>query len=335
MIEYSPITKDIRKRISDALGDECIVTKQDEVGTYSKDASGLSCPPELVIRVLAAKFLQQCHCVLEPSFLLVEKRQVVHALHLTATITQALGDGTDELVGDVDDDDLDRLLLLTVLFSQHHLRHAEGELVTLAPHGLGQDGDHQLAAAVHHEGVGRQGLGGVEEEIDENLGESGLVAHYPGTLLTGLLETGPVAQPNGKTMVDVLSRPPKDGTAWLYDGGSPVRVFRGGGLTKDASYLRGLVRLLNYIQDGGMIEPLLVGKIGADEVPVINELLRRKVLRSPPLRPRYLEDASALARLEAARKKEPLLKILFEKASKRRKRWTTCCESPRSPSRCC
>ncbi len=51
MIKYTPITENIRKRISDALGDECMVTNQDEVGPYSEDASGLSYPPELVVRV--------------------------------------------------------------------------------------------------------------------------------------------------------------------------------------------------------------------------------------------------------------------------------------------
>ena len=51
MTRYTPITDDIRRLISDALGDECIVTNQDEVGTYSQDASDLRYPPELVIRV--------------------------------------------------------------------------------------------------------------------------------------------------------------------------------------------------------------------------------------------------------------------------------------------
>ena len=59
MKTYTPITKDIRRRISDALGDECIVTNQDEVGTYSKDASGLSYPPELVIRVQETAQIQR------------------------------------------------------------------------------------------------------------------------------------------------------------------------------------------------------------------------------------------------------------------------------------
>jgi len=56
---YSPITDDIRRRISHALGDECMVTNQDEIGTYSRDASGLSYPPELVVRVQETAQIQR------------------------------------------------------------------------------------------------------------------------------------------------------------------------------------------------------------------------------------------------------------------------------------
>ena len=76
-----------------------------------------------------------------------------------------------------------------------------------------------------------------------------------------------------------------------------MRVFRGGGLTKDAGYLRGLVRLIKYLQEGGKLEPLFVGKISAEHIPVVQELLRRRVLRKPPLRPKYLDDPAALSRL--------------------------------------
>ncbi|MGD9233311.1 MAG: FAD-binding protein, partial [Desulfobacterales bacterium] len=59
MTQYSPITQDIRRRISDALGNECIVANPDEVGTYSQDASGLSYPPELVVRVQETAQIQR------------------------------------------------------------------------------------------------------------------------------------------------------------------------------------------------------------------------------------------------------------------------------------
>ena len=68
-----------------------------------------------------------------------------------------------------------------------------------------------------------------------------------------------------------------------------MRVYRGGGLTKDASYLSGLVEVLDYLRDGGELDPLLVGKMAADHVPLINELRLREVLQPPPLRPRFLE----------------------------------------------
>jgi formylglycine-generating enzyme required for sulfatase activity len=39
---------------------------------------------------------------------------------------------------------------------------------------------------------------------------------------------GPVVQPDGKTMQEVVSRAPTDGIAWLHEGGSSGRVYRGG-----------------------------------------------------------------------------------------------------------
>ena len=58
------------------------------------------------------------------------------------------------------------------------------------------------------------------------------------------------------------------------------RVYRGGGLTKDAIYLRGLVHMLDYLRDGGQIDPLLVGKIAEEHIPIIQELQWRNVLQA-------------------------------------------------------
>lgn len=69
-----------------------------------------------------------------------------------------------------------------------------------------------------------------------------------------------------------------------------LRTFRGGGLTKDAVYLRGLVQLLEYFKNGGTIEPLFVGKISVQHIPIIKELQLRKVLHPAPLKPRYLKS---------------------------------------------
>lgn len=80
-----------------------------------------------------------------------------------------------------------------------------------------------------------------------------------------------------------------------------MRTYRGGGLTKDAVYLRGLRQILDYLEKGGRLRPLFVGKIGAQHIPIIRELQWRGVLGDPPLIPRYMESPEALERLEKVR----------------------------------
>jgi uncharacterized protein (TIGR02421 family) len=83
-------------------------------------------------------------------------------------------------------------------------------------------------------------------------------------------------------------------TAWDVT----MRVYRGGGLTKDAVYLRGLVHLLDYLKQGNELESLLIGKIRQDYIPIVQELIYRKVLYPMPLKPRYLQDDSIKPKLE-------------------------------------
>lgn len=67
-----------------------------------------------------------------------------------------------------------------------------------------------------------------------------------------------------------------------------MRTYRGGGLTKDAIYLKGLISLMEYIQEGNDVMPLLIGKIRQDYLPIIDELTYRKLLNPIPITPRYL-----------------------------------------------
>jgi len=76
-----------------------------------------------------------------------------------------------------------------------------------------------------------------------------------------------------------------------------MRAHRSGGMTKDALYLGGLTRLLTYLQEGGRLDPLLVGKISLADEPLVADLLERGVLVDPPLRPRFLDSRDALDRL--------------------------------------
>ncbi len=89
-----------------------------------------------------------------------------------------------------------------------------------------------------------------------------------------------------------------------------LRVYRGGGLTKDAVYLRGLVEILEYLRRGGDVAPLFVGKLAADHIPVARELLFRGVLRAPPLRPRWLDDPQCAERLQQLRNGMTVLDLL-------------------------
>jgi uncharacterized protein (TIGR02421 family) len=72
-----------------------------------------------------------------------------------------------------------------------------------------------------------------------------------------------------------------------------MRAHRSGGMTKDALYLGGITRLLTFLQEGGDIDSLLVGKVSLADAPFVTDLLERNVLVDPPLRPRYLETDQA------------------------------------------
>lgn len=77
-----------------------------------------------------------------------------------------------------------------------------------------------------------------------------------------------------------------------------MRVHRGGGLTKDAVYLRGLGTVIDYLAKGGRLDTLFVGKIATQHASVIEELQRRQVLQPPPFRPSYLDQPDSHYRIE-------------------------------------
>lgn len=80
-----------------------------------------------------------------------------------------------------------------------------------------------------------------------------------------------------------------------------ARVHRGGGLVKDAVYLRGLQQVTEYLAEGRRLDTLLAGKIAVRHVAVIEELQRRGALKTPPLRPAYLDEPDTFYRLERLR----------------------------------
>ncbi|MGY5810201.1 flavohemoglobin expression-modulating QEGLA motif protein [Rhizobium sp. LEGMi198b] len=80
-----------------------------------------------------------------------------------------------------------------------------------------------------------------------------------------------------------------------------LRLYRGGGLAKDAIYLRGLLALLDHLENGGALEPFWMGKIAASHFKVMQELAERGLLRLPAIHPIFLDNDGGRARLERAR----------------------------------
>lgn len=66
-----------------------------------------------------------------------------------------------------------------------------------------------------------------------------------------------------------------------------VRALRGGGLTKDAVYLRGLCDLLDHLRGGGAFEPLFRGKFALSHLVVLEQLAEAGWAVPPALLPRY------------------------------------------------
>jgi uncharacterized protein (TIGR02421 family) len=108
----------------------------------------------------------------------------------------------------------------------------------------------------------------------------------------------------------------------LVDDGIPepqafttaVRVFRSGGLTKDAVYLRGLLELIDHLSTGGDLDTLLLGKMPLTAAPLVSDLHRRGVLHDALLRPRYLDDPQASDRLASLAEVHSPIELIGEAA---------------------
>lgn len=79
-----------------------------------------------------------------------------------------------------------------------------------------------------------------------------------------------------------------------------LRVFRGGGLAKDAIYLRGVLQVLHHLRNGGSLTPFWLGKISAAHFGAIEELRTRGLLRAPRFEPAFLSSQVARPRLKKA-----------------------------------
>lgn len=84
------------------------------------------------------------------------------------------------------------------------------------------------------------------------------------------------------------------------------RIFQGGGFLKDIVYLKGLVKLMEYIRENGNIEFLLSGKFSLEHIHLIQDLTEREILKPALIKPKYIESKSFKKRLNALKNGLPL-----------------------------
>jgi uncharacterized protein (TIGR02421 family) len=83
--------------------------------------------------------------------------------------------------------------------------------------------------------------------------------------------------------------------------GVAARVFRSGGLAKDAIYLKGFREVIELVRAGASLDPFWLGKIALRHAPAIEELLQRGLVHAPRFKPLFLSDEAAQARIAALR----------------------------------
>jgi len=80
-----------------------------------------------------------------------------------------------------------------------------------------------------------------------------------------------------------------------------ARVYRSGGFSKDAIYLRGFSQVLELLRSGSSLAPFWFGKIAASHIPVVEELAARGLLKPPRSLPQFLSRPDAQARIQRMR----------------------------------
>lgn len=169
------------------------------------------------------------------------------------------------------------------------LQHEVGTHVVTHVNGAHQP-LHVLASGLAGHEETQEGLAVLAEHLVGGLSASRLRQLAARALAVHLMVTGAGFEDVHRDLV-AAEVPPRQALSIT------VRVFRSGGLTKDAVYLRGLRDLVDHLAGGGDLAPLWLGKMPLSAVPLVAELHRRGALRDPVLLPHYLDDPAAVQRL--------------------------------------
>ena len=77
-----------------------------------------------------------------------------------------------------------------------------------------------------------------------------------------------------------------------------VRAKRGGGLSKDALYLKGVIEVLAYFKQGGKLDTLLIGKYDLKHREQIEQLLNEGIIKPAALIPKFFHESKTKERLD-------------------------------------
>jgi len=89
-----------------------------------------------------------------------------------------------------------------------------------------------------------------------------------------------------------------------------ARVFRSGGLAKDAIYLEGFLGVGQRLATGASLDSFWLGKIASEYTNAIEELLSRGLLHAPVFLPEFLARDDARVRIDKLRSGELLDRLL-------------------------
>jgi uncharacterized protein (TIGR02421 family) len=162
----------------------------------------------------------------------------------------------------------------------------------------------------------RSGLAGYEG-VQEGLGvfaewASGGLTRTRLRLLAGRVVAVDAMQ-RGATFVDTHRLLHRDhGFSSQGAFGIAARVFRSGGLAKDAIYLQGLKAVMEIVSRGASLAPFWLGKIAVAHVPAIEELLQRGLVQAPRFTPLFLVGDGVEQRVAALHGAKGLSAIAME-----------------------
>jgi uncharacterized protein (TIGR02421 family) len=94
--------------------------------------------------------------------------------------------------------------------------------------------------------------------------------------------------------------------------GITARVYRSGGLAKDAIYLKGFRKVVDLVADGEDLTPFWLGKIAPRHVRAIEELLQRGLVHPPAFRPFFLDEAGTKNRIARLKRSGAIADMIAE-----------------------